>query len=143
MRISNFALRLQPALMEEAKALAKVEGVALNQLINVALAEKLAATRTLDFFERYTHGADVAEALALLRRPRVGEPPRAGDELPESESLIQRRSKRAILPRALEILRKAGARNPSKEGDELLESWKRRRAAVRQEPRTRAATRSK
>jgi hypothetical protein len=69
--------------MEEAKALAKVEGVALNQLINVALAEKLAATRTIAFFERYTQGADVAEALALLRRPRVGEPPREGDELPE------------------------------------------------------------
>jgi hypothetical protein len=105
MRTSNFALRLQPTLMEEAKALAKVEGVALNQLINVALAEKLAATRTLDFFERYTHGADVAEALALLRRPRVGEPLRAGDELPEQ--------------------------------------WKHSRAAGRQEPRIRAATRSK
>jgi hypothetical protein len=70
--------------MEEAKALAKVEGVALNQLINVALAEKLAATRTIAFFERYTQGADVAEALALLQRPRVGEPPREGDEIPES-----------------------------------------------------------
>jgi len=142
MRKSNFALRLQPALMEEAKALAKVEGVALNQLINVALAEKLAATRTLDFFERYTHGADVAEALVLLRRPRVGEPPREGDELPESDSLIQRRAKRANLPRALEILRKAGAGEPPHAGDELPESWK-RRAADRQEPRTRAATRSK
>jgi hypothetical protein len=84
MRTSNFALRLQPALMEEARILAKVEGVALNQLINVAVAEKLAATRTLDFFERYTQGVDVAEALALLRRPRTGEPPRKGDELPES-----------------------------------------------------------
>jgi len=142
MRKSNFALRLQPALMEEAKALAKAEGVALNQLINVALAEKLAATRTLDFLERYTQGANVAEALALLHRPRVGEPPREGDELPESDSLIQRRAKRANLPRALEILRKAGAGEPPHAGDELPESWK-RRAADRQEPRTRAATRSK
>jgi hypothetical protein len=83
MRLSNFALRLQPALMEEAKALAKAEGVALNQLINVAVAEKLAATRTIAFFERYTLDADVAGALALLRRPRIGEPPREGDELPE------------------------------------------------------------
>jgi hypothetical protein len=73
--------------MEEAKALAKMEGVALNQLINVAVAEKLAATRTLDFFERYTQGADVTEALALLRRPRTGEPPRQGDELPDSWKL--------------------------------------------------------
>jgi hypothetical protein len=84
MRTSNFALRLQPALMEEAKTLAKVEGVALNQLINVAVAEKLAATRTLAFFKRYRQDADVTEALALLRRPRIGEPPREGDELAES-----------------------------------------------------------
>jgi hypothetical protein len=84
MRTSNFALRLQPTLMEEAKALAKAEGVALNQLINTALAEKLAATRTLAFFERYTQDADVEGALALLRRPRVGEPPRKGDELPKA-----------------------------------------------------------
>jgi len=83
MRTSNFALRLQPSLMEEAKALAKAEGVALNQLINVALAEKLAATRTRAFFERYTKGADVARALEILNRPRTGEPPREGDELPE------------------------------------------------------------
>jgi hypothetical protein len=82
MRTSNFALRLQSTLMEEAKAMAKDEGVALNQLINVAVAEKLAATRTLQFFERYTRDANVEDALALLRRPRIGEPPREGDELP-------------------------------------------------------------
>jgi len=35
MKKSNFALRLQPALMEEAKKVAKAEGVAVNQLINV------------------------------------------------------------------------------------------------------------
>jgi hypothetical protein len=84
MKTCNFALRLQPTLMEEAKALAKAEGVALNQLINVAVAEKLAATRTREFFERYTRDADVAKALELLRRPRKGERPREGDELPES-----------------------------------------------------------
>ena len=46
MKTSNFALRLQPTLLEEARELAKSEGVALNQLINVAVAEKLAVTRT-------------------------------------------------------------------------------------------------
>ncbi len=40
MRKSNFALRLQPSLMEEARKTAESEGVALNQLINVAVAEK-------------------------------------------------------------------------------------------------------
>ncbi len=53
MRTSNFALRLQQSLMEEAKAMAKAEGVALNQLINIALAEKVATLRTAAFFERY------------------------------------------------------------------------------------------
>jgi len=89
MRTSNFALRLQPTLMEEARALAKAEGVALNQFINVAVAEKLATTRTLAFFERYSQDADVAEALALFRRPRAGEPPQPGDELLELERPIQ------------------------------------------------------
>ena len=83
MKTSNFALRLHPSLMEEAKAMAKAEGIALNQLINVALAEKLAVTRTMAFFERYTRDADVAKARELLSRPRKGEPHREGDELPE------------------------------------------------------------
>jgi hypothetical protein len=50
MRRSNVALRLQPALLEEARRVAEGEGVALNQLINVAVAEKLSALRTEDYF---------------------------------------------------------------------------------------------
>jgi hypothetical protein len=45
-RKSNFALRLQPSLLDEACKLAEAEGVALNQLINVAVAEKVSALRT-------------------------------------------------------------------------------------------------
>ena len=52
MRKSNFALRLQPSLLEEARKLAESEGVALNQLINVAVAEKLSALRTEDYLRR-------------------------------------------------------------------------------------------
>ena len=40
MRQSNFALRLQDSLLKEARLLSKSEGVALNQFINVAVAEK-------------------------------------------------------------------------------------------------------
>jgi hypothetical protein len=83
MRKSNFALRLQLSIMEEAKEMARDEGVALNQLINIALAEKLAASRTRAFFARYTRDANVEQALALLHRPRIGEPPREGDAVPE------------------------------------------------------------
>jgi len=42
MRSSNFALRLQRSLVER-HAAAQNEGVALNQLINVAVAEKPSA----------------------------------------------------------------------------------------------------
>lgn len=50
MRRSNFALRLQPSLLEEARRVAEQEGVAINQLINVAVAEKLSALRTEAYF---------------------------------------------------------------------------------------------
>ena len=83
MKTSNFALRLQPSLLEEARALAKDEGVALNQLINVAVAEKLAVARTTQFFERYTRDADVARALEILNKAGRDNPPMPGDELPE------------------------------------------------------------
>jgi hypothetical protein len=70
--------------MEEARALAKSEGVALNQLINVAVAEKLAVTRTLEFFQRYTRDANVARAIEILDKAGAGNPPMPGDELPKS-----------------------------------------------------------
>ena len=64
--------------------MAKSEGVALNQLINVAVAEKLAVTRTMEFFQRYTRDADVARAIEILNKAGAGNPPRPGDELPKS-----------------------------------------------------------
>jgi hypothetical protein len=51
MRQSNFALRLAPSLLEEARKLAQVKGVALNQLIDVAVAEKLSALRTVGILQ--------------------------------------------------------------------------------------------
>jgi hypothetical protein len=83
MKTSNFALRLQPTLLDEARALAKSEGVALNQLINVAVAEKLAVSRTREFFQRYPRDANVALALEILEKAGAGNPPMPGDELPE------------------------------------------------------------
>jgi hypothetical protein len=82
MRRNNFALRLQPSLMEEARKVAESEGVALNQLINVALAEKLSALRTAEYFQERIRRADRAETLRILDRSGKGKPPMEGDELP-------------------------------------------------------------
>lgn len=85
MRKSNFALRLQPALLEEARKLAKAEGVALNQLINVAVAEKISALRTQDYIASARHVRDLSSALAIVNRAGSGRHPRKGDEPPASK----------------------------------------------------------
>jgi len=81
MRKSNFALRLQPSLLDEARKLAEAEGVALNQLINVAVAEKLSALRTEAYFAERAARADTPRALDLLNRAGAGNKPVKGDEL--------------------------------------------------------------
>lgn len=81
MRKSNFALRLQPSLLDEARKLAEREGVALNQLINVAVAEKVSALRTADFFAERAARADIPAALAILERAGKGKRPMKGDAL--------------------------------------------------------------
>ena len=72
MRKSNVALRLQPSLFEEAKRVAEAEGVALNQLINVAVAEKLSALRTDEYFRVRAGRGDVAKAKRILKRTGRG-----------------------------------------------------------------------
>jgi HicB family len=79
MRKSNFALRLQPSLLEEARKLAHAEGVALNQLINVAVAEKLSALRTESYFAERARRASIPKALKILKRAGAGKPPMKGD----------------------------------------------------------------
>ena len=81
MRKSNFVLRLQPSLLDEARKVAEAEGVALNQLINVAVAEKLSAMRTASYFEERRGRADIAKARDILARTGTDDPPVAGDEI--------------------------------------------------------------
>ncbi len=83
MRKSNFALRLQPSLMDEARKVAETEGVALNQFINVAVAEKLSALRTESYFAERAARADIPRGLDILARAGKGKAPVKGDELPD------------------------------------------------------------
>src|SRR5580704_6552162 len=81
MRRSNVALRLQTSLLDEAKRVAEAEGVALNQLINVAVAEKLSALRTEDYFRERSGRANIGKAKRILKKAGRGQPPVAGDEV--------------------------------------------------------------
>ncbi len=81
MRKSNVALRLQESLLAEARNVPQMEGVALNQFINVAVAEKLSALRTEDYFKERAERANITRAKRLLNRAGKGKPPVPGDEL--------------------------------------------------------------
>lgn len=82
MKRSNFALRLQPSLMDAARKLAESEGVALNQLVNIAVAQMVASHGTANYIAERAKRANVQRALEILTRPRKGEPPQPGDEIP-------------------------------------------------------------
>ena len=94
MKKSNFALRLQPSLLEEARKIAKAEGVAVNQLINVAVAEKVSTLRTAEYFAERAARGDVPKALRIVNRAGVGNPPVTGDELPHTHVARSKKSTR-------------------------------------------------
>ena len=81
MRRNNVALRLQESLLAEARKVSESEGVALNQFINVAVAEKLSALRTEEYFQERTRRADLGLAKEILKRAGKGKRPVAGDEI--------------------------------------------------------------
>ncbi|MGA3016728.1 MAG: hypothetical protein ABSF62_06380 [Bryobacteraceae bacterium] len=80
MRKSNVSLRLQTSLLDEARRVAETEGVALNQFINVAVAEKLSALRTEDYFRERAERGDMGGAKRVLKKAGRGNAPVKGDE---------------------------------------------------------------
>ncbi len=94
MRASNFALRLQPSLLEELRSMSVLEGVAVNQLINVAIAEKLEQMRTAKWFADRIAAADPQSGAQLIRdlNRGGGEKPRKGDLLRRFPTKRKRKS---------------------------------------------------
>ena len=76
---SNYVLRLPASLKRELEKVAREDGTSLNQLIMTAVAEKLSALRTADFFEERRKRADVGAALEVMNRAGRGEAQRDGD----------------------------------------------------------------
>lgn len=81
--VSNYALRLQSSIMEALRKVAQEEGTTINQFINVAVAEKLSALKTEDYFKERAAMARPGDFMRILNKAKGTEPPREGDELPE------------------------------------------------------------
>ena len=79
--VSNYALRLQTSLMNELRQVTKEESTSINQFINVAVAEKLAALRTEQYFQERMRRADREDFLAILEKAGT-DVVIEGDELP-------------------------------------------------------------
>ena len=63
---SNYALRLPLSLKAGAEQLAREDGTTLNQFIVSAVAEKLSAMKTADYFAQRAQRGDVNAALAFF-----------------------------------------------------------------------------
>lgn len=77
----TYPLRLPRSVKEAITKIAEAEGVSVNQFIATAVAEKLAAMNTAEFFAARQARADFKAFRRIMRR-KGGEPPRAGDKLP-------------------------------------------------------------
>ncbi len=79
---SNYALRMPASLKKAVEDFVQQDGTTINQFIVSAVAEKLSALRTADFFAERAAGGDIEWALRFLGR-KGGEPPADDDEVPE------------------------------------------------------------
>lgn len=77
--VSTYPLRLPRSVKTAVEKIAKQEGVSLNQFVATAVAEKLAAMNTAEFFTERRARADLPALKRILKR-KGGERPRPGDE---------------------------------------------------------------
>jgi hypothetical protein len=79
-RQRTYPLRLPRSIKAEVERRAKQDGTSVNQFIATAVAEKLAAMSTAEFFAERRARADF-EAFDRLMQRRGGEPPRPDDTI--------------------------------------------------------------
>jgi hypothetical protein len=96
MERSNFALRLLPSLHKAAQRVAERENCSVNQLINLALAEKLAVLDE-EYWNERKRAAARKPLTGVLDRLAGNEPLREGDDLPDRSKGKKVRLKRRSL----------------------------------------------
>ena len=77
---STYPLRLPRSVKAEVARRAKQDVISINQFVATAVAEKLAAMNTAEFFAKRRERADF-DAFDRLMRPRGGEAPRSDDTI--------------------------------------------------------------
>ena len=81
MRRNNVSLRLPPHLLDRLKRLAEAEAISVNQLVTVAVAEKIARLDAEAFYRAREGRSDAGAGWRALERMGQMSPPVAGDEI--------------------------------------------------------------
>lgn len=113
--MSTLSLRLPESIHQKLGELAEREGISINQLINSAVAEKLAALLTEQYLAERAARADRSKFEAVLAKiPDV--PPLPGDEVPAEGISPKRPANKALqrtgTPRESEKDRRSRRRRP-------------------------------
>ena len=77
----TYPLRLPRSLKDAVARLSKEDGTSINQFVTTAVAEKISALQTAQFFQDRKARADFKAFDRIIKR-RGGKPPREGDEIP-------------------------------------------------------------
>lgn len=76
---ASYALRLPRSLKKAVEQLSKEEGTSINQFVATAVAEKVSALKTAEYFAERRARADFRAFDRIMNR-KSGEKPREGDE---------------------------------------------------------------
>lgn len=79
-KISVHPLRLPASLKAAVTEISRKEGMSIDQFVAMAVAEKISAMKTAEFFTARGAEADIEAARRLLRRDG-GQPPKPDDRL--------------------------------------------------------------
>lgn len=77
---ATYSLRLPASLKAAVEQISEEDGTSINQFIATAVAEKICAMKTAEFFTARAAEADVQAALRILNRDG-GQPPEPDDRL--------------------------------------------------------------
>src|SRR6476646_3533304 len=119
-RAKTYPLRLPRSLKRAVELQSKEDGTSINQFVATAVAEKISALQTAEFFASRRARADFKAFDKLMKRRR-GTPPREGDEIEGSVLTSAGLAPEAVLA-TLPAVRKRVFSQHNKRGDAARKS---------------------